>query len=89
MAFEDVAKIAKIVDQTRQDHEVFQIKGAVVDGKALSQSEIQTLARLPSHEVLKAQFLGLLSAPLTKFLSTMKEVPQGFTRLLEAKRKSI
>ena len=87
LAFEDVAKVAKIIDKLSEESEIFKIKGAVLENKVLNQSEIKTLAQLPSHEVLKAQFLGLLSAPLTKFLSTMKEAPQGFVRLLSAKNK--
>ena len=87
LAFDDAAKVAKIIDELAEENEVFKIKGAVLEGKALSQAEVKTLAQLPSHEVLKAQFLGLLSAPLTKFLSTMKEAPQSFVRLLSAKSK--
>lgn len=87
LAFEDGAKVAKIIDQFSEDHEIFKIKGAVLEGSALSLNEVRELARLPSHEVLKAQFLGLLSAPMSKFLSTVKEVPQGFARLLFAKKE--
>ncbi|MDE0092849.1 MAG: 50S ribosomal protein L10, partial [Oligoflexia bacterium] len=82
LAFDDVAQVAKVIDELSQENDIFKIKGAVLEDKALSQTEVKTLAQLPSHDVLKAQFLGLLSAPLTKFLSTVKEVPQGFARLL-------
>ena len=87
LAFEDPAKVAKIIDELDEENELFQIKGAVLEDKALSLEDVKALAQLPSHEVLKAQFLGLLSAPLTKFLSTMKEVPEGFARILSAKNK--
>ena len=87
LAFEDPAKVAKIIDKLEEESEVFKIKSAVLDNKALNVEEVKALAKLPSHEVLKAQFLGLLSAPLTKFLSTVKEVPEGFARLLSAKSK--
>ena len=86
LAFEDPVKVAKIIDQFSEDNEIFKIKGAILDGASLSQDEVKTLARLPSVEILKSQFLGLLSAPLTKFLSTVQEVPQGFVRLLSAKK---
>ena len=85
LAFEDPAKVAKIIDEFSENNETFKIKGAVLDGAALSQSEVKTLAKLPSMEILRAQFLGLLSAPLSQFLSTLLEVPQGFARLLSAR----
>ena len=87
LAFEDVAKVAKIIDKIAEENEFFQIKGAVLEDKALSVAEVKTLAQLPSHDVLKARFLGLLSAPLTRFLSTIKEAPESFVRLLSAKSK--
>lgn len=85
LAFEDPSKVAKIIDKLDEENESFQIKSAVLEDKALSAEEVKALAQLPSHEALKAQFLVLLSAPLTKFLSTIKEVPEGFARLLSSK----
>ena len=86
LAYEDVIQVAKIVDKLSEDNELFQVKKAVFEGRALNREEVKTLASLPSPEVLKAQFLGLLSAPLVKLLSTVKEAPQSFVRLLSAKK---
>lgn len=86
LAYEDVVQVVKIIDKLSEDKELFQIKKAVFEGKALDREEVRTLASIPSEEVLKAQFLGLLSAPLVKLLSTIKEAPQGFLRLLSAKK---
>lgn len=86
LAFGDAAQVAKIVDRFSEDHEIFKIKGAVLDGVALSGSEVKVLAKLPPMDVLKSQFLGLLSAPLIKFLSTVKEAQQSFVRLLSAEK---
>lgn len=88
LAYDDVVQVAKIIDKLSEDNERFQVKQACFEGKALSRAEVKTLASLPSAEVLKAQFLGLLSAPLVKLLSTMKEAPQSFVRLLSAKKES-
>ena len=82
LAFEDSTKVAKIIDQFSKDHKIFQIKGAVLDGAALSKEEVKALANLPPQDVLRAQFLRLLSISLVQLLSTVKEVPQGFVRLL-------
>ncbi len=87
VAFEDPAKVAKIIDKFSEDNEVFKIKGAVLDGTVLNKSEVKTLASLPSMDVLRAQFLGLLSAPLSRFLRTAKEAPQSFVRLLAEKSR--
>lgn len=86
LAFDDVPKVAKVIDNFSEDNEIFKIKKAVMDGVVLSGSEVKALAKLPSMEILKSQLLGLLSAPLKQFLSTVKEVPQGFVRVLSAEK---
>ena len=87
LAFEDAVKIAKIIDEFSKENELFKIKGAELEGKSLNENEFKTLAELPSVDFLKAQFLGLLSTPLTKFLSILKEAPQSFVRILAEKQK--
>jgi len=86
LAFGDGIKVAKIIDEFSKENEVFQIKGAVLDGDILNLEQVKTLAQLASLDVLQANFLRLLSAPLSKFLSTIKEVPQSFARLLSAEK---
>ena len=86
LAFEDSVKVAKIIDDFSKDHELFKIKGAVLEGSALEPQEVKALAQLPPKEVLKAQFLGLLAQPLTQFVRTIKEVPQAFVRVIGAKK---
>ena len=88
LAFEDTAKVAKIIDQFAGDHEVFKIKRAVFEGQVLSPNEVKSLASLPPLAELKSQFLGLLTSPLTQFLRTVKEPSQAFARLLAAKKES-
>ena len=88
MAFEDPAKVAKIIDNFSEDHESFEIKRALLDGLVLNRAEVKVLAKLPPAEVLKSQFLGLLSAPLTKFLATVKEAQQAFCPSVTRKKQA-
>jgi large subunit ribosomal protein L10 len=61
---EDPASAAKISAEFAEDHEALEIKSGMVDGKVLSLEEIDALAKLPSKEVLLAQVLGGLNAPI-------------------------
>jgi len=85
LAYEDPVKIAKVIDQMDKDIDLFEVEAAVLEGQALQKEEVKNLASLPSKEVLKAQFLALLSTPLTKFLLSLKETPESFVRLLQKK----
>lgn len=61
---EDPASAAKISAEFAKEHEALEIKSGIVDGKVLSVEEVDALAKLPSKEVLIAQVLGGLNAPI-------------------------
>ena len=52
----------------------FNIKGGFMDGKVLSLDEIMALAELPSKEVLQAQVLGTMLAPITSLAIVLKAI---------------
>ena len=52
--------------------EKFTIKAGFMDGKVLSLDEIKALAELPSKEVLQAQVLGTMLAPITSLAIVIK-----------------
>ena len=45
-----------------------------MDGKVLSMDEIKALAELPSKEVLQAQVLGTMLAPITSLAIVIKAI---------------
>jgi large subunit ribosomal protein L10 len=46
---------------------------------------LETLAELPTREILQAQLLGLLLSPATRLVSLFNEPAAAFARLLSAK----
>src|SRR5437660_7646523 len=62
----DVAPVAKILKMFAAEFKVGGLKIGVVDKSVLSTQEIESLAELPSREVLLAQLLGLLLSPMTQ-----------------------
>jgi large subunit ribosomal protein L10 len=83
-AYGDVTASAKTLATYAKDVEVFQLKMGVMDGQLLGEVKIKYLSTLPSKDVLRAQFLGVLNAPATKFVRTLSAVPSGFARVLQA-----
>ena len=73
---EDPASAAKISSEFAEDHEALEIKAGYVDGKVLS------LAKLPSKEVLVAQVLGGLNAPIQGFANVLNGTLSGFARVI-------
>lgn len=84
-AYEDVSAAAKALSEFAKDVEQLDVKAGVMDGGALNGEQIKYLATLPGKDVLRAQLLGVLSAPMSKFVRTLGAVPSGFVRVLAAK----
>ena len=64
-----IAKFAKQFNGAK-----FTIKSGFMDGKVLSLDEINALAELPSKEVLQAQVLGTMLAPITSLAIVLKAI---------------
>ncbi len=85
MGEKDVAPVAKILKTFAAEFKIAALKIGVVDKSVLSTQEIETLAELPSREVLLAQFLGLLLLPMTQLARLLNEPGASLARLLNAK----
>ncbi len=88
-AYSDAPASAKLLRQFGEQVEELVLKSGVMEGKALDAKSIKTLADLPSKEVLRAQLLGVLQAPMSKLVRTMNEVPSGLARVLNARKEQL
>jgi large subunit ribosomal protein L10 len=62
------------------------IKGGVMGGQPLTAKEVDSLSKLPSREVLLAQFLGLLQATPQALVTVLSGVIRNFLSVLVAIR---
>jgi|GEM_PF-29978 len=81
----DVAPVAKILKLFAAEFKIAALKIGVVNKEILSTSDVETLAELPSREILLSQLLGLLLAPATRLVRVLNEPASAFARLLKAK----
>jgi large subunit ribosomal protein L10 len=56
---------------------VLAFKGGLMDGQAVSSDEIRAIAKLPSREVLYAQLVGTVAAPLNGLARTLNALISG------------
>ena len=80
----DVSAVAKALRDFAKANPELVIKGGVLDGNALSASDLTALADLPSREVLLARLAGLIASPMSTMASLFKAVPQSFAYGLKA-----
>lgn len=79
-----VKLLQKFVSDVREANGKPEIKTGVMDHALLDAADMKMLAELPSAEVVKAKFLGLLNAPAQQFVFLLNAAPSQFARLLGA-----
>ena len=62
---EDPVAAAKVVSDFAKGNEKFAIMAGAYGGKILDKEGVQTLASIPSKEVLLSQLLGLMQSPMS------------------------
>jgi large subunit ribosomal protein L10 len=81
---EDVGAAIKAYKGFQKDKKKTELRGGVMEGRALTKEQVEALADLPSKEQLMAQIAGALNALATKIAVGINEVPSSLARGLNA-----
>jgi large subunit ribosomal protein L10 len=82
-AFNDAPALAKVVnDATKGD--IFKVKGGMLGKRTMSVADVKALADMPPLPVVRAQLLGVLSAPASKLVRTINEPARGLAAVIKA-----
>jgi large subunit ribosomal protein L10 len=82
-AFNDAPAMAKIVNDAAKT-DFFKVKGGLLGKHAMSPEDIKALADMPPLPVVRAQLLGILSAPASKLVRTINEPARGLAAVVKA-----
>lgn len=83
---EDPGAAARVLKDFAKENANFEIKALSVDGKLLEASQIDVLAKLPTHDQGLSILMSVMLAPVTKLARTLNEVPSKVTRVVAAVR---
>ena len=81
----DISSAAKVVKTFGSEFDKLKIKFGYLNNSRLGDTDIIALADLPSIEVLRSKFLGLLNAPATKLVTLLNTPASQLARVLQAK----
>ncbi len=81
----DASEVSKVLMNFSKTYEGFVVQGGLYNGAELSPEEVKTLSDLPSREVLLAQFIGTLQAPITRFAGALNAKSRDFVSILKQK----
>ena len=79
-----VAAAKALADAARETH-VLEIRGGIMQGRAVTAAEVESLATLPPAEVLRGQVLGAIVAPLTTLAGLLNAPLQNLVGLIDAR----
>jgi large subunit ribosomal protein L10 len=81
----DVCATAKIMKTFAKEFEKPKLRAGVLDGALLTAESINSLADLPTKDVLLATLLGVLNAPASQLVRVLNEPAASLARVLQAK----
>lgn len=84
---EDVVGPAKTIFDFVRQHPNLEVKMGILEGQTVSAEKVKQLADLPPREVLLAQVVGTMQAPITSFVRVLNANITGLVRTLDQIRE--
>jgi len=88
--YDEEAKVAKIITEyIRNTKSVLNVKGGFLPDRLLSAREVDTLAKLPSREILISQALAGMKSPIYGLVNVLAGPIRGIMGVLQARMKQL
>ena len=81
----DIYNAAKVVQKFGAEFDRLKVRFGYLNNQRLADTEIMTLADLPSMEALRSKLLGVLNAPATKLVRLLNTPASQMARVLQAR----
>jgi len=85
-SMDDPGAAARLVKDYSKDHEKLIAKLVAVGGELYDASELERLSRLPTYDQAIAMLMGVMKAPIEKFVRTLAEPHTKMVRTVAAVR---
>ncbi len=84
---EEIIGASRILCDFARDHQLLKLCGGSLKDRILDKKDIETLARLPSREVLRAKVAMTLNAPISGLVIVLNQVLRKFVYCLDKIRE--
>ena len=81
----DMVAAAKALADSARETRVLEIRGGIMQGRAVTAAEVESLATLPPEDVLRGQVLGAIVSPLTTLAGLLNAPLQNLVGLIDAR----
>jgi len=86
---DQVAPVKALTEFFKKNKKENQIRGGCLDGSALSQAEVESLAKLPPIDELRGQLVGAINSPLSGIVSAISSPQRGLVNVLDQYTKRL
>jgi large subunit ribosomal protein L10 len=81
----DPVAVAKALADAATSTKILAIRGGVLEGKSLTAAEVESLAKLPPADVIRAQLVGAIISPLTTVVALLTAPLRDLVGLIDAR----
>jgi large subunit ribosomal protein L10 len=85
----DPVAVARALSDTARDTKILTLRGGVLSGNSITADEIERLAKLPPLDVLQAQLVGVIVAPVTQLAALLNAPLQNLVGLIDARIRQL
>lgn len=86
---DEIAPARALADFAKTNPQIEFMAAITADGHLLEATSVKELASLPTKDVLRAQLVGTIGAPLSGFVNVLAGNIRGFVNVLKARSESI
>ena len=83
-SLEDPGAVGRVLRDFAKDNEKLVVKAVSIGGQLYPGADIERLASLPSKEQALSMLMGVMQAPIAKFVRTVAEPTAKFVRTVQA-----
>jgi len=83
-SLDDPGAVGRVIKDFAKDNDKLVVKAVSIGGQLYGSKDIERLASLPSKEQALAMLMGVMKAPVSKFVRTLAEPTAKFVRTVQA-----
>lgn len=81
----DPVAVAKALATAARETRVLVIRGGIMEGRAITEDDVQSLAKLPPADILRAQVVGAIAAPMSTVVGLFNAPLRDLVGVLQAR----
>lgn len=81
----DPVAVAKALSTAARETQVLVIRGGIMEGRAITGEDVQSLAKLPPTDVLRAQVVGAIAGPMSMVVGLFNAPLRDLVGVLQAR----